>query len=74
MLQLGGGAFGYWCADLITVDEMELQTAYGIARLLLGMARPAGRAKLQRRIADIEASLSPGPAARAVSRVDAPCP
>jgi len=73
MLQLGGGAFGYWCADLITVDEMELQTAYGIARLLLGMARPAGRAKLQRRIADIEASLSPGPAARAAPRVEAPC-
>src|SRR5580658_10640165 len=59
MLQLGGGAFGYWCADLITVDEMESQTAYGIARLLLGMARPAGRAKLQRRIAAIEAALSP---------------
>ncbi|HLZ83425.1 MAG TPA: TetR/AcrR family transcriptional regulator [Caulobacteraceae bacterium] len=57
MLQLGGGVFGWWCADLITVDEMELQTAYGIARLLLGMARPPGRAKLQRRIAAIEASL-----------------
>ena len=58
MLQLVGGAFGYWCADLITVDEMELQTSYGIARLLLGMARPSGRAKLQRRVAAIEASLS----------------
>jgi AcrR family transcriptional regulator len=54
MLLLGGGAFGSWCADLITVDEMEQQTAYGLARLLLGVARPAGRAKLQARIDAIE--------------------
>jgi AcrR family transcriptional regulator len=73
MLQLGGGAFGHWCADLITVDELELQTGYGIARLLLGMARPSGRAKLQRRIADIETSLSLDLAAPAVARADATC-
>jgi AcrR family transcriptional regulator len=71
MLQLVGGAFGHWCADLITVDEMELQTGYGIARLLLGMARPSGRAKLQRRIAAIEASLSPGRAAPPAARAAA---
>ena len=73
MLQLGGGAFGFWCADLITVDEMELQTAYGIARLLLGMARPAGRTKLRRRIAAMEAALSPTGEARPASRAGAPC-
>ena len=73
MLQLGGGAFGYWCADLITVDEMELQTSYGIARLLLGMARPSGRAKLQRRIAAIEASLATDRARPSASHAEAPC-
>jgi hypothetical protein len=55
MLLLGGGAFGSWCADLITLDEMEQQTAYGLARLLLCVARPSGRAKLQARIDAIEA-------------------
>jgi AcrR family transcriptional regulator len=55
ILILGGGAFGSWCADLITLDEMEQQTAYGIARLLLGVARPSGRAILQARIDAIEA-------------------
>jgi AcrR family transcriptional regulator len=56
ILFLGGGAFGSWCADLITVDEMEQQTAYGVARLLMCVARPAGRTKLQARIDDIEAA------------------
>jgi AcrR family transcriptional regulator len=55
MLLLGGGAFGSWCADLITLDEMEQQTSYGLARLLLCVARPSGRAKLQARIDAIEA-------------------
>jgi AcrR family transcriptional regulator len=55
MMQLGGGAFGAWVADLVTVDEMERQTCYGLARLLLSVARPAGRAKLQARIDAIEA-------------------
>jgi AcrR family transcriptional regulator len=58
ILQLGVGAFGYWCADLITVDEMELQTCYGLARLLLSAAQPAARAKLQARIEAIETALS----------------
>jgi AcrR family transcriptional regulator len=61
MLQLGGGAFGAWVSDLIGLDEMEQQTCYGLARLLLGVARPAGRAKLQARIAAIEAAGSPAP-------------
>jgi AcrR family transcriptional regulator len=68
VLQLGSGAFGFWCADLITVDEMELQTAYGIARLLRGLARPAGRAKLQLRIDAIEAALPPTLEAPSASR------
>ena len=55
MLLLGGGAFGSWCADLITLDEMELQTNYGLARLLMGVARPAARVRLQARIDAIEA-------------------
>ena len=59
MLQLGGGAFGAWVADLITLEQMELQTSYGLARLLLSVARPAGRAKLQARIDAIEAAPSP---------------
>jgi len=59
MMQLGGGAFGAWCADLISIDEMETQTCYGLARLLLGVARPAGRARLEARIAAIEAALVP---------------
>jgi AcrR family transcriptional regulator len=59
MLQLGGGAFGAWVADLITIEEMELQTSYGLARLLLSVARPVARARLQARIAIIEAALSP---------------
>ncbi len=59
MLQLGGGAFSAWVADLISLEEMELQTGYGLARLLVGVARPAGRAKLQARIAEIEAALPP---------------
>jgi AcrR family transcriptional regulator len=61
MLQLGGGAFGAWCAALITVDELELQTAYGLARLLIGVAEPAARAKLQARIAELETNLAPKP-------------
>ncbi len=56
MMQLGGGAFGAWVADLASIDEMEQQTCYGLARLLLGVARPAGRIKLQARIAEIEAA------------------
>jgi AcrR family transcriptional regulator len=59
MMQLGGGAFGAWVADLISVDEMARQTCYGMARLLLGVARPAGRARLQARIAAIEAAAVP---------------
>jgi AcrR family transcriptional regulator len=59
MLQLGGGAFGAWVADLITLEEMELQTAYGLARLLLSVARPAARAGLLARIAATEAALPP---------------
>jgi AcrR family transcriptional regulator len=72
MLQLGGGAFGHWCADLITVDEMESQTAYGMARLLLSLARPSGRAKLQQRIVAIEASLSLDRVAPPASRSHGP--
>jgi AcrR family transcriptional regulator len=56
MMQLGGGAFGAWVADLASIDEMEQQTCYGLARLLLGVARPSGRIKLQARIAEIEAA------------------
>jgi AcrR family transcriptional regulator len=67
ILQLGGGVFGSWAADLINVDELELQTSYGIARLLLGVALPAGRAKLQARIAEIEAA-SPRPSAEPAPR------
>ncbi len=59
MMQLGGGAFGAWVAELISVDEMERQTCYGLARLLLGVARPAGRAKLQARIDAIETAATP---------------
>jgi AcrR family transcriptional regulator len=55
ILHLHGGAFGSWCADLITLDEVEQQTSYGVARLLLSVARPTGRAKLQARIDAIEA-------------------
>lgn len=54
ILQLGGGAFAAWCADLISIDEMELQTSYTLARLLLGVAQPAARARLQSRIEAIE--------------------
>ncbi len=61
MMQLGGGAFGAWVADLTSVDEMERQTCYGMARILLGVARPAGRARLQARIAAIEAAAAPLP-------------
>ncbi len=63
MMQLAGGAFSAWCADLISVDDMELQMSYGLARLLQGVARPAGRAKLQASIEAIEAALSPAPLA-----------
>ena len=59
MLQLVGGAFAAWCAELITVDEMEAQTCYGLARLLLGVARPPARGKLRARIAAAEAALPP---------------
>jgi AcrR family transcriptional regulator len=62
MMQLGGGAFGAWVADLIGVDELERQTSYGHARLLLSVATPAGRARLQARIDAIEAALVPVPA------------
>jgi len=57
MLQLVGGAFTAWCAELITVDEMEAQTCYGLARLLLGIARPSARGRLRTRIAAAEAAL-----------------
>jgi AcrR family transcriptional regulator len=59
MMQLGGGAFGAWVADLVSIDEMERQTCYGLARLLVGVACPAGRARLQARIAAIEAAYAP---------------
>lgn len=58
MLQMSGGSFGYWCADLISLDEMELQTCYAFALLLTGQARPSGRAKLQARVAAIQATLA----------------
>jgi AcrR family transcriptional regulator len=58
MMQLGGGAFGAWVADLIGVEEMERQTCYGLALLLLGVARPAGRARLLDRLADLEAAAT----------------
>jgi AcrR family transcriptional regulator len=61
MVQLYGGAFGAWVADLISVDEMEQQACYGMARLLLGVARPAGRTRLAARIAAIEAARPPLP-------------
>lgn len=61
MLQMSGGSFGLWCADLITLDEMELQTSYAFALLLMGLARPAGRANLQARVAAIQAALTPAP-------------
>jgi len=57
MLQLVGGAFSAWCAELITVDEMEAQTCYGLARLLLGIARPSARGRLRARITAAEAAL-----------------
>jgi AcrR family transcriptional regulator len=59
MLQMVGGAFASWCAELITVDEMEAQNCYGLARLLLGVARPAARGRLRARIAAAEAALPP---------------
>jgi AcrR family transcriptional regulator len=59
MLQLVGGAFAAWCAELISVDEMEAQTCYGLARLLLGVARPSARGRLRARIAAAEAALPP---------------
>jgi len=59
MMQLGGGVFGAWIADLVSIDEMELQTCYGMARLLLGVARPAARARLRARLAELETALSP---------------
>jgi AcrR family transcriptional regulator len=59
MLQMSGGAFGHWCADLISLDEMELQTSYAFALLLMGLARPAGRTKLQARVTAIQAALAP---------------
>jgi AcrR family transcriptional regulator len=59
MLQMSGGAFGHWCAGLISLDEMELQTSYAFALLLMGLARPAGRTKLQARIAAIQATPAP---------------
>ncbi|MBV8682616.1 MAG: TetR/AcrR family transcriptional regulator [Caulobacteraceae bacterium] len=61
ILQLAVGAFGYWCADLISIDEMELQTGYGLARLLLHDARPTAQVKLQARIDAIEKALSRDP-------------
>jgi len=61
MLQLASGAFGAWCADLISVDEMEQQMSYGLARLLLGVAKPAGRVKLQARIDTIETAFASAP-------------
>jgi AcrR family transcriptional regulator len=61
MMQLGGGAFGAWVADLVSVEAMEQQTCYGLARLLVGAARPAARARLQARITAIEAALAPVP-------------
>lgn len=61
MLQMSGGAFGYWCGDLISLDEMELQTIYGFALLLSGLARPTGRTKLQARLAAVQAALACAP-------------
>ena len=59
ILQLVGGAFAAWCAELISVDEMEAQTCHGVARLLLGIARPSARGRLRARIAASEAALPP---------------
>jgi AcrR family transcriptional regulator len=69
MMQLGGGAFGAWVADLATINEMERQTCYGLARLLIGVASPAGRARLEARIAAIESASAPerSPVTSAVS-------
>jgi AcrR family transcriptional regulator len=67
MLQVSGGAFGYWCADLISLDQMESQTCYAFALLLMGLARPSGRIKLQARIAAIQGALAPAPQRPAVT-------
>lgn len=58
MLQTSGGAFGHWCADLITLDEMEAQSSYAFALLLMGLARPSGRIRLQARLAAAQAALA----------------
>lgn len=67
MLQMSSGAFGYWCAELISLEEMERQTSYAFALLLMGLASPAGRVRLAARIAEIEAASAPSarPAATA---------
>jgi AcrR family transcriptional regulator len=68
MLQLVGGAFAAWCAELISVDEMEAQTCYGVACLLLGIARPSARGRLRAKIDEAEAALPPAQrTARAVA-------
>lgn len=59
MLQMSGGAFGHWCADLISLEEMEAQSSYAFALLLMGLARPAARAKLLGRLRAAEAALAP---------------
>ncbi len=56
MMQLAGGAFGAWVAELISVETLAEQTSYGLARLLLGAATEAGRTRLESRIAAIEAA------------------
>jgi AcrR family transcriptional regulator len=61
IMQVGGGAFGAWVAELIDVDALERRTCYGQALLLLAVAAPSARAALLARIADIEAAVPSAP-------------
>jgi AcrR family transcriptional regulator len=58
LIQISGGALGRWVSNLIAVDELHLETSYGVAVVLLAFAAAAERPRLQARLTALERALA----------------
>lgn len=58
MIQISTGALARWVSNLVTIDGMELETAYGLAAALLCFASDAARPRLEARLKAVDAALS----------------
>jgi AcrR family transcriptional regulator len=68
MMQISTGALLHWVSDLISVDGLELETAFGIAAALHPFAVPSAQVRLQARLDQLDAALEREPSPRAMGR------